>query len=147
MVIANNNKKGKKRSHNTQTKRWCTIQLLTTPWTMPGFVPLLRSAPLMSKSPSSYTGHDVLCCGISLRAVWVACPACVPSVSLVYLLTSRAWDTHTKSPWLRINAVKQNPKHQHVINTVLIQNPKHSPLGATEKKFTLSQLYPAHTPY
>lgn len=40
--------------------------------------------------PSSYPGHGVLWCGISLWPVWVTSPSCAPSQLFVHLLAGRA---------------------------------------------------------
>ena len=49
--------------------------------------------PLLANSPSLYTEHDVLWCGISLWLVWVSCPGSAPSQLLAHLLAGRAWET------------------------------------------------------
>lgn len=51
---------------------------------------------------------------------------------LVHLLAGTAWDT--TSPWLWESTAQHELKHQCVINTILILNPKHSTVPANKMK-------------
>lgn len=88
--------------------------LLTTCWSMPEMIPETRLGALPGNFPSLYTGHDILCCGISLwsvQAIWA--PAMLPPSFFCEPLhwQNHPWDEEkNQSPWLRINTTWQNPK-------------------------------------
>lgn len=59
------------------------MQLLTTSQLMPS--QFLRNSSSPSQLPPALLLSDVMCCGISLWAVWVSCSGCVPFQLLVHL--------------------------------------------------------------
>ena len=83
---------------STQNK-WCTMQLLTTQWTISSPSPSSNCCP-PATSPSVYTEHDVIWYGTSLWPVWVSCPSCVSSQVPMHLAGQHE---KLKSPWLFSN--------------------------------------------
>lgn len=59
------------------------MQLFITSQLMPSWFLSNSSSP--SRLPPALLLSDIMCCGISLWAVWVSCPSCVTSQLLVHL--------------------------------------------------------------
>jgi len=62
---------------------------------------------------------------------WV-CPLPAPAAPLACSLAGQS--EKLKSPWLGVSTALQQLKHQHVINILLILNPKHSTTPPTRRK-------------
>lgn len=76
----------------------------------------------------------------SLWSLWVSCPGHAPPGSFAH--SSLAEHGKLKSPWLKVSATWQQPKHLWVINVIFILNPKHCTVHGTVQKLTLPQLKP-----
>lgn len=63
--------------------------------------------------------------------------------SPLHLLTSRKWDT--RKSLMQDNVTWQQPRHECVTNIILVLNPQHITVTATEKTFSLFQPKPGHT--
>jgi len=74
---------------------------------------------------------------------WV-CPLPAPAAPLACPLAGQS--EKLKSPWLGVSTALQQLKHQRVINTLLILNPKHSTLPATMRREINSILAETRTP-
>lgn len=112
--------------------KWCTVQFLTTLWTMP-------SQCSQPTHPSFIFQHDAMWFEIPLWPVRVSCPGCVLSQVLVPPVSSLAGQHETlKSPWFRVRPTQQQLNHQ-CVNIIPVLNPKHSSVTVTGEKNQLSQ--------
>lgn len=115
---------------------WCKTQLPTTSWLIPTQSP--RSSTHGKLSPSLWNtmphGMEYPFCQFE-SAVQIASPPSILCAS--GLLVDRAvWG---KKGFNCVTTVHQQLKHQRVINTIFITNPKPSTVEATMKTITLSQ--------
>lgn len=80
-------------------------------------------------------------CKLSMTPSVVGYPFCqlfqlcpLPTFCAAPALPLAGHHEELKSPWLSVNTPQWQPKHQCLINVILILHPKHSAVPATQKK-------------
>lgn len=96
-------------------------------------IPNSQSAPFQV-NPPLYLGMAFYGIGYPSGLFGSAIPAMLPSSFL--FISSLAEHETPKSPGLGESTTKHQPKHQCVIDIILIMNPKQSAVPAIEKKMT-----------
>lgn len=90
MITNNNSDNRKKTANNKQVKHNAIAHHLLTEARPPSLNP---NKPLLGNSPSLYTEHVVLWCGISPWPVWVTCPSGVPSQIFFFFFLVYQWQS------------------------------------------------------